>query len=93
LARALGRGERTDRTAGTVVAITPAGHLTARAAGAEFPPEGTAVTDRTGRLRGRVARVFGPVGRPYLAIRLPRPPGPADGAALLGQTLVVEKGK
>jgi len=59
-----------------------------RAAGRDVVPEGTPVTDRTGTLRGTVARVFGPVERPYLTVRLPHPPRPADGAALIGATLV-----
>jgi rRNA processing protein Gar1 len=76
-----------------VLAVTPTGGLTARSFDDAFPPEGTRVTDRTGRLEGRVARVFGPVKRPYLSIRLPRPPRPEDGAALVGATLLRERGK
>ncbi len=75
-----------------MLAVTPSGNLTARAPGSVFPPEGTFVTDRSGRLRGRVARVFGPVARPYLSIRLARPPRPSEGAALVGATLLRERG-
>lgn len=49
-----------------------------------MPPEGTAVTDERGLLRGRVSRVFGPVAQPYLSVRPRRPPTPAEGASLLG---------
>ena len=75
-----------------VLAVTPSGGLTARSMGAGFPTEGTNVTDRTGRLRGRVVRVFGPVSQPYLSVRLPRPPRPEDGAALVGAVLLRERG-
>ena len=68
-------------------AVTPAGHLTVRANGPEFPPEGTVVTDARGVVSGRVVRVFGPVARPYLSVRLRRPPTPAEGVALLDATL------
>ena len=75
---------------GTVVALTPSGLLTVRSVGPTFAPEGTNVADRRGIVRGRVLRVFGPVGRPYLAVRPRRPPTPADGAALLGAEIVRE---
>jgi rRNA processing protein Gar1 len=70
-----------------VVAVTPSGRLTARAGSARFYPEGTVVTDRTGTIRGRVARVFGPVDRPYLSVRLRRAPRPHEAAALVGTPL------
>lgn len=88
--------DRVDRRAlevGTVIAVTPSGHLVARCLAPEFPAEGTHVTDRARTVSGRVARVFGPVAQPYLSIRLPRPPRPSDGAALVGATLLKEGGK
>ena len=75
---------------GTVLAITPAGHLTVRAPGAESATEGTNVMDARGGFRGRVVRVFGPVSRPYLSVRPRRAPTAAEGVALLGATLVRE---
>jgi len=75
---------------GTVWAITPAGHLTLRASGPEAVPEGTAVRDPSGSVRGEVVRVFGPVSRPYLSVRPRRTPTAAEGAALVGRTLVRE---
>ena len=73
-----------------MLAVTPSGHLTARAAGREFPPEGSSVVDSTGRLHGRVVRVFGPVERPYLSIRLPRLPRADEGSAVVGATVYRE---
>ncbi len=78
------------REIGTVRAVTPAGRLTVRCEGSEFAPEGTRVTDRRRVVRGTVARVFGPVARPYLSVRLARPPTPAEGIALLGTPLIRE---
>jgi len=75
---------------GTVLAITPAGHLTVRATGPEVVPEGTLVADAVGTVRGQVVRVFGPVARPYLSVRPRRTPSPSEGAALLGRSLVRE---
>lgn len=88
--------DRVDRRAhevGTVIAVTPSGHLVARCRSEEFPVEGTHVTDRGRLISGRVGRVFGPVARPYLSIRLPRPPRPTDAAALVGAALLKEGGK
>ncbi len=70
---------------GTVVAFTPSGFVTVRAASAEFPAEGSPVRDGRGLLEGRVQRVFGPTARPYLLVRPRRAPRPAEGASLLGQ--------
>ena len=75
---------------GTVLAITPAGHLTVRASGREVVPEGTLVADPRGVVRGLVVKVFGPVARPYLTVRPRRIPTAAEGATLLGRTLVRE---
>jgi len=75
---------------GTVLAITPAGHLTLRAPSAEVVSEGTLVGDPAGSVRGQVVRVFGPVARPYLSVRPRRTPSATEGAALLGRTLVRE---
>jgi rRNA processing protein Gar1 len=83
-------GRPAAREVGTVKAVTPAGHLTVRALGPDVVPEGTNVTDSRGVLHGRVARVFGPVARPYLSVRARRPPTPAEGVALLDATLIRE---
>jgi len=80
-------GRRAAREVGSVNAVTPTGHLTVRSFGSEVPPEGTDVRDARGVAHGRVVRVFGPVARPYLMVRLRRPPSPAEGAALLDATL------
>ena len=76
---------------GTVLAITPAGHLTVRALGREVAPEGTSVEDARGRLRGRVVRVYGPVERPYYSVRPRRAPTAAEGVSWLGATLIREQ--
>jgi rRNA processing protein Gar1 len=60
--------------------------VTARAAGREFPTEGREVTARNG-FTGTVQRVFGPVARPYLAIRPRRPLRAAEASQLLGAPL------
>ncbi len=73
-----------------MVAVTPTGFLTVRAAGPDVAPEGTTVTDPRGGLSGRVVRVFGPVARPYYSVRPRRPPTPAEGVALIGATVVRE---
>lgn len=75
-----------------VLAVTPSGQLTVRALPGVVAPEGTAVRDRTGRVHGRVARLFGPIDRPYLTVRLRRAPSPSDGVALVGSSLIREKG-
>lgn len=72
---------------GVVVAITPSGDVTVRAPGAKFAPEGTIVADRLGRRVGRVVRVFGPVGRPYLAVRPPNVLKAEDALGLVGSEL------
>jgi rRNA processing protein Gar1 len=69
---------------GTIVAFTPTGLVTVRAAGEEFPPEGSAVRLAGAGLEGRVVRLFGPVARPYAVVRPRRVPSPVDGAAMLG---------
>lgn len=71
--------------------MTPTGQLTVRSSGPQFPPEGSAVRDRSGRHKGRVVRVFGPVARPYLAVRLRRAVRANEGAELIGATLIREK--
>ena len=71
--------------------MTPTGQLTIRSTGPQFPSEGTAVRDRSGRHRGRVVRVFGPVAQPYLAVRLRRAVRANEGAELIGATLIREK--
>ena len=71
-------------------AVTPSGNLTVRSATAEAPAEGTRVTDRRRVVHGTVLRVFGPVARPYLSVRLARPPTPAEGFALIGTILETE---
>jgi rRNA processing protein Gar1 len=72
--------------------VTPSGRLTLRAPSAKFYPEGTAVTDRSGSVRGRIVRVFGPVRQPYLSVRPRRALRPAEAAALIGTSLDVEEG-
>jgi rRNA processing protein Gar1 len=67
-----------------VIAFTANGFVTVRATGGEFPSEGSAVRLPSGRLDGRVVRVFGPVSRPYAIVRPRRVPSPVDGAAMLG---------
>lgn len=70
-----------------VLAITPNGTISARAAGPRFPVEGDELFGPRGHPVGTVTRVFGPVARPYLAIR-PRRPLPAPEAAqLIGATV------
>jgi rRNA processing protein Gar1 len=69
-----------------VRAITPSGTVTARALGREFPPEGREVA-APGGFSGVVLRVFGPVERPFLAIRPRRPLRATEAAALIGQPL------
>ncbi len=68
---------------GTVVAFTPSGFVTVRCLSERYAAEGTAVRDASGRLEGRVVRVFGPVARPYLLVRPRRVPSPIDAASLL----------
>jgi rRNA processing protein Gar1 len=75
---------------GTILAVTPAGHVIVRARSADVVPEGTPVQDARGTLRGRVVRVFGPVARPYLTIRPRRAPSPAEGLAWIGAALRTE---
>jgi len=76
-----------DREVGTVLSVTPTGSLTLRASGRTVAPEGTVVLDRSGREIGRVARVFGPVERPFLSVRPRGPLRPVEAAQLLGTTL------
>jgi rRNA processing protein Gar1 len=73
-----------------VVAFPPSGFVTVRAPGPSVAPEGTAVTDPSGILHGRVVRVFGPVSRPYLSVRPRRAPTPAEAVRLLGSGVVRE---
>jgi rRNA processing protein Gar1 len=70
-----------------LLAFTPTGRLTARALGARFPVEGSELTDARGRPIGTVSRVFGPVERPYLALRPHRPFRADEAAGLIGATL------
>ncbi|MCI4368683.1 MAG: hypothetical protein L3K09_03880 [Thermoplasmata archaeon] len=73
---------------GTVVAVTPNGHLTLRAPGPRATVEGSFVTDSSGRIEGKVYRVFGPVSQPYLTVRLRRVLRAQDAPALLGSVLL-----
>jgi rRNA processing protein Gar1 len=66
--------------------VTPSGVVTARALGKEFPVEGRVVSTRSG-FHGVIIRVFGPVARPYLAIRPRHPLKASEATALLGQAL------
>lgn len=66
------------------VVRTAQGLAVVRCPDAEHPRLGTAVIDEDLETVGRVVDVFGPVGRPYLAV------SPADGvtpARLLGRPL------
>ena len=70
-----------------MLAVTPSGTISARANGPRFPVEGDEIVGGRGHPIGTVVRVFGPVDRPYLAIR-PRRPLPAPEAAeLIGSTV------
>jgi rRNA processing protein Gar1 len=71
-----------------VLAITPSGLVTARAAPGEPPREGTELRAERGGFRGIVVRVFGPVAHPYLALRPRRALGGVEAAGLIGTTLV-----
>ena len=75
---------------GTILAITPAGHVIVRARDDDVVPEGTPVVEPRGRLHGRVVRVFGPVARPYLSVRPRRSLSPAEGIAAIGSTVRTE---
>jgi rRNA processing protein Gar1 len=79
-----GRASPREREVGTILAVTPTGMLTLRSPNRSFVPEGTPVLDRSGRELGRVARVFGPVARPYLSVRPRAPLRPSEAAALVG---------
>ncbi|MCI4349878.1 MAG: H/ACA RNA-protein complex protein Gar1 [Thermoplasmata archaeon] len=83
------RSQPREQDAGVVVAITPSGRLTLRSIPAGFPVEGARVSDTTGSTSGTVLRVFGPVARPYLSVRLRRAPRPAEAAGLIGTHLYV----
>ena len=78
------------RELGTILSVTPTGHLTVRSSGSDFAPEGTPVRDARGLVRGRIVRVFGPVARPYLSVRPRRVPTPAEGLSVIGGALVGE---
>ena len=75
-----------------LLAVTPAGTLTARSVGDRFPIEGTELIDRRGRALGTVVRVFGPVARPYVAIRGRRPLRPDEAVGLIGSPLRIGDG-
>ncbi len=77
---------------GTILAVTPAGSLTVRAAGADVPPEGTPVREPRTHLRGVVVRLFGPVAQPYLSVRPRRPISPAEAVRLVGATVGIDRG-
>jgi len=70
---------------GTVVRTAQGLAVVRAAEGGSSPSEiGTAVVDESLEEVGRVVDVFGPVGRPYLAVT---PRGGTDPAALLGRKL------
>ncbi|MGI0053669.1 MAG: hypothetical protein ACREC5_08200 [Thermoplasmata archaeon] len=76
--------------AAEVLAVTPSGIVTARTPGPEFPIEGSRLGAPSLGFSAIVLRVFGPVGRPYLALR-PRVRLPAALAArLVGAALRAE---
>ena len=81
------RADPREREVGVVLSITPTGRLTLRAPGSRAAPEGTVVLDRQGKEVGRVARVFGPVSRPFLSVRPRGPLRAPDAARLIGATL------
>ncbi len=73
-----------------MLAVTPTGTLTVRAPGPDVVPERSRVADERGDVRGVVVRVFGPVARPYYAVRPRRTLTPAEGLRVIGSTLWVE---
>ena len=87
MAPTISRAALHDREVGTVLSITPSGFLTLRASGRSVAPEGTRVVDPNGRELGRVARVFGPVARPFLSVRPRGPIRAVEAARLVGATL------
>lgn len=76
---------------GTVLAVTPGGLVTARAPGPDVVPEGALVRAGPGTFAGRVVRVFGPVRRPFLAIRPREPLGAMEAARLIGLKVRTEE--
>ncbi len=75
-----------------VVAIGGSGRLTVRCLDENFLPEGRRVRDVAGTVEGRVGRVFGPVARPYLSVRLARGLDPGEALELVGRRLVSSEG-
>ncbi len=70
-----------------MLAVTPNGTISARANGPHFPVEGDELYGTRGHQLGTVVRVFGPVDRPYLAIRPRRPLTAPEAAELIGTTV------
>ena len=89
------RAGRPERLPGPEVAevraVTPNGNLTARALGPEFPLEGTLLTVAALGVSATVLRVFGPVDRPYLALRPKSVLRAPVAAALVGTRLTGER--
>lgn len=69
------------------MAVTPGGVVTARSVDAGFPLEGTHLHAAALGVSVTVVRVFGPVGRPYLALRPDAPLKAVVAAALVGVRL------
>ena len=91
MARHEGRSASNERGIGLVVSVNPSGLVTVRCASERFPKERSRLVDRSGTIHGEVLRVFGPVSRPYVSVRLVRPLGAAEGARLVGSPLSLQR--
>jgi rRNA processing protein Gar1 len=87
LSRLRAPGPQSASEVAIVLAITPSGIVTARSFGPTFPSEGSRLSSARGAFVGTVARVFGPIDRPYLALKSHRPLHAPEAAALLGASL------
>lgn len=82
-------GASSGQNVAIVLAITPSGTISARALGPKVPEEGSEVRCSVAAFRGTVVRVFGPVTRPYLAVRPGRSLKAGEAALLIGASLSV----
>lgn len=74
------------RRLGKVTHISHRGSIILRSE--KIPPIGAQVVDKSVQSVGRVQDVFGPVHRPYVAVR---PRSEVDGESLVGQMLYLYK--